>query len=264
MKRALVPLALLLAGCPVVLKPVERPYPPPSANDLIASMRAHDQRVAGVRAETKVEHSAQGQRVKLTVSILVARGGKIRMDLEGPLGDNLATLVSDGKNFALLDARQNRFMTGPANACNVARLIQLALDPEEVVEVIAGGVPLVGEPAGVSWDKTRGGREVLELRTPDGGKELVELDGRERRWDVLSAARLDAGGKVLWRVTHDDFHDQDGVRLPGRTTVEEPPLKVEAKIKFREQELNPQIDPSLFQLAAPQGIKAELVDCGTP
>jgi outer membrane lipoprotein-sorting protein len=265
--RFFAPLALalvLLAGCPP-MKPVERPYAPPSAAELVAAMRARDAHIQSLRADTKVDHMGQGgQRVKVTVALLVARGGKLHMEAESPMGGALATLVSDGQKFALLDARQNRFLTGPANACNVARLIQLALEPDAVVEVLMGGAPLDGEPAGVSWDPLHGGREVLELRTPDGGRELIKLDARERRWDVVSAERTDAGGRVLWRVTHEDFHDVGGVRLPERTVVEEPPIKSDARIKFREQELNAPPPPRIFELAPPDGIAPQFVDCNTP
>ena len=56
--------------------------------------------------------------------LLLARGGKLRIEADSPLGGALATLTSDGQQFSLLDVRDNRFLTGPAKACNVARLIR--------------------------------------------------------------------------------------------------------------------------------------------
>src|SRR6185503_13981125 len=136
--RRLALLVLLsLAGCPP--PPVARPYPAPSANELLAAIEAHARQIHSLRAEARVEHTAEGgQRVKVTVRMLVERGGKLRLEAEAPLAGPVATLVSDGQHFALLDLRNNRFFEGPANACNVASLIRIQLAPEDVVSVLMG------------------------------------------------------------------------------------------------------------------------------
>jgi hypothetical protein len=263
MRRALVAV-LLLAGCPPP-KPAERPYPAPSAKELVDALRARAKLLGSLRADTRVDHmGANGERAKVSMSFLVARGGKLRIEAEGPMGP-LATLVSDGAKFALLDVRNSQYLNGPADACNVARLIRVALPPEAVVDVLSGAAPLDGEPASVSWDASSGGREVLELRAPDGGREVLKLDGRERRWDVLSAERTDAGGRVLWRVTHEGFADRgQGARLPERTFLDEPPQKADARIRFLAREVNPALPDGIFTLAAPAGIAQRYVDCNTP
>src|SRR5437667_12500731 len=134
MRKLAVASLVLLAACPPP-KPVARPYPAPSAEELMAAIRKRSAAIHSLRADTKVDHMGQGgQRVKVTVALLVARGGKLRMEAESPMGGALATLTSDGASFALLDVRNNRFLAGPAKACNVARLIQLALEPDAVVE----------------------------------------------------------------------------------------------------------------------------------
>jgi outer membrane lipoprotein-sorting protein len=251
---------LLLAACPPP-RLAERPYGAPSADELVAALHKRSSAIRSLRADTKVDHLGQGgERVKVTVQMLLARGGKLRMEAESPMGGALATLTSDGEKFALLDARANRFLEGPANACNVARLIRIALAPDDVVEVLTGGAPLEGQPAGVSWDPA--GREVLELHTPDGGREIVKLDARNRVWDVLSAERTDAGGHVLWKLSHEKFSDRGGgIRLPERTDLTQPPTGSDARIRFREVEVNATPPDHIFELAPPQGVKVELAVC---
>src|SRR5258706_8221548 len=238
MRRALLPLLLLLlAACPP--GNVQRPYAPPTADELLRVLRARDEQLRTLHADARADHMGEGgERVKVTVEMMLARGGKMRLAAENPLGGAVATLVSDGREFALLDAQHNRFLVGPARACNVARLIRVELEPAEVVAVLMGGAPLGGTPAGVSWDPTHGGREVLELRLPDGGAEKVFLDARDRRWDVVAAERRDAAGKLLWRLEHEDFAEHGGVRLPGKTYVEEPPHHADVRIRFRTSEPN--------------------------
>ena len=261
MKRLAVVVALLplVAGCP---KPAMRPYPPPSADELMAALRARAAHLKTLRMTAKVDHMANGgERVRVKVNMLLARGGKLRFEADSPLGGALATLTSDGTQFSLLDVRSNRFLTGPAKACNVARLIRLSIAPEDVVAVLMGGAPLEGTVKSVSWDPNHGGREVLTLSLPDGGEETIQLDARDKRWDVMRAERRDAAGKVSWRVTNDGFADHGGVRLPDVEDVEEPPHGADAEIKLRTVEPNIEIKDELFRLEAPQGVPSEPADC---
>ncbi len=249
----------LVAGCP---KPAVRPYPPPSAEELMTALRTRAAHLKTLRATAKVDHMAHGgERVRVKMNMLLARGGKLRFEVDSPLGGALATLVSDGQRFSLLDVRQNRFLTGPAKACNVARLIRLAIPPDDIVAVLMGEAPLEGNVQGVSWNPNHGGREVLTLATPDGGQETIELDAHDKLWDVMRAERRDAAGRVLWRVTNDGFKDHDGVRLPDVIDVEEPPHGVDAEIKLRSVEPNIELGDDLFRLPPPAGVTPEPADC---
>lgn len=256
------PIALLAcAGCP---KPAVRPYAPPTAEQLLTALRARADKLHTLRANAKIDHFANGgERVRVKVALLLERPAKLRIEADSPLGGALATLTADGKTFSLLDVRSNRFLTGPAKACNVARLIRLAIPPEDVVAVLMGQAPLPPEATikGSSWDPNNGGREVLTLALPDGGEETIQLDGRDQSWDVRKAERRDAKGNVLWRVTNDDFKDHAGVRLPGTSDVQEPPHGADAEIKFRSVEPNVQLNDDLFVLPPPSGLTPEPADC---
>jgi outer membrane lipoprotein-sorting protein len=254
---------LTLFGCPV--PPAQRPYPPPSAAELIAALRAHADHLRTLRATAKVDHLADGgQRVKVKVTMLLARPDKLRFEAESPLGGTLAYLTANGHDFALLDVRQNRFLVGPANTCNVARLIRLTLPPEDIVTVLMGDVPLAGEPTGVSWDASHGGREVLTLRLPDGGSETIKLDARDKRWDLTNAERTDAHGQVLWRLSDEGWSDHGGIRLPDTIHVEDPAHHADAVVKVRSRELNLDLPDNVFQLQPPDNITPEQAGCDTP
>ena len=124
-----------------------------------------------------------------------------------------------------------------------------------------GGAPLEGTVKSQSWDPHNGGREVLTLALPDGGEETLQLDAREKRWDVMRAERRDAAGKVLWRVTNDNFKDHGDVRLPDVLDIEEPPHGADAEIKLRSAEPNIELNDDLFRLPPPEGVTPEPADC---
>jgi hypothetical protein len=254
--------ALMLAGCPHPLPPAQRPYPPPRAEELLAALRAHHESIRSLRMSTKVDHLAEGQRVKIKVTMLLARPDKLRFEAESPLGGTVAYLTANGRDFALLDLRNNRFLVGPASACNVARLIRLALPPQDVVTVLMGDVPLVGDVAGNTWDPMHGGREILKLRAPDGGSETLALDARDKRWDLVSAERADAAGHVMWRISDDGWSDRGGgARMPDTIRVEDPTRKVDATIKIRSLELGVDFPDSVFTLQPPDKIAPESATC---
>src|SRR5262250_1879551 len=101
MRGAIVCAALLplVAGCP---KPAVRPYPPPTAEELMAALRGRAEHLKTLRATAKVDHMANGgERVRLKANLLLARGGKLRIEADSPFGGALATLTSDGKQFSL-------------------------------------------------------------------------------------------------------------------------------------------------------------------
>jgi hypothetical protein len=255
MRRAF--LILMMAGCPT--PPVQRPYPPPKAGELLAALSARRDKLGSLRAEGRADEMGQGaERVKVTINVLVQNGGRLRLEAESPLGGAVATLVTDGQQFQFLDARNNRFLVGRAEPCNVARLVGVELAPEQVMSVLSGSAPIEGEPSGVSWDETKGGRDVLELKTPDGGSEKIFLTNKA--WDVAAAERKDSSGKTLWRVEHEDFQDNGGFRLPKRTWVDQPTRKADVRIRWRDQEPNAQVKEGVFHLE-PGGLKAEPVAC---
>lgn len=255
MRRALV---LLLCGCPTALPPVERPYPPPSAEQLLQALKTRSDKLSSLRAEARADQLMQGQRVKVTVNLLVARGGKLRLEVESPFGGAVATLVTDGNEFQLLDTRNNRFLVGPAEPCNVARLAGVELPPEQILSVLSGAAPVEGTPTGVDWDKTHGGRDILSLRTPDGGSETLWLSNRV--WDVAAAERKDASGKTLWKIEHDEFEEDGGFRLPKRSSIVQPGRKADLHLRWRDRQPNVPIRDGLFHLE-PGGLRPQLVGC---
>jgi outer membrane biogenesis lipoprotein LolB len=254
--RRLFLLLALVAGCPAPLPPVQRPYAPPTAEELLRSVTARRDKLQSLHAEGKADEG----RAKITIELLVATGGRMRLEMQSPLGGAVASLTTDGSEFRLLDQRNNRFLVGPAQPCNVSRLIGVSLSPEQVMSVVAGSAPVEGEAVGVAWDETHGGREVLELKTPDGGSEKLWLDGHDRSWDVRAAERKDAAGHTLWKVAHDDFADQEGFRLPKRTSIEQPSRKAAVRVRWRQQDPNVPIKDGVFRLE-PRGLLPQPVDC---
>jgi outer membrane lipoprotein-sorting protein len=217
--------------------------------------------VQAIEAEARAEQIARRQRVKVKVSVWAARPDRLRLEIQGPLGSGAATLVTDGTRFSLLDGRQGRLFTGAARGCNVARLVQVELEPAQAVAILLGDVPVEAGEAHVSWDARDGGREVLTIRTSDGGEEKLWLDGHAPTWDPLRVERHDATGHLLWRVEEADWSEIEGKRLPGRTTVRDERRGAEIRLRWKDRTLDPQLKDEGFRLDPPAGTTPEEVGC---
>jgi hypothetical protein len=249
---------ILLGGCPA--KRIPRPYPDPGADAVIAHLTSLRTRVHTLRAETLSDARIGKERANVTVNILAAWGGKLRYQAMNPGEVSMAAdLASDGSDFCFIDANNNCGECGPATAENVGRLIQVVMPPDDVVAMMLGGAPVMaGGTASLSWDESAG-HEILTLTRPDGWRETIVLDGRERRWDVLDAELEDPEGKQVWRIRHKGFHVVDGrdgakLRLPGRSYFEQPGNDV--LIRWKSQELDVELGDDKFRIDLPDGIPA--------
>ena len=75
--------------------------------------------------------------------LFAARPARIRMDIVSPFGVALATLTSDGRRSRLADLRDKTFFTGPAAACNIARLTTVPVPGHVLVDLLRGEAPVL-------------------------------------------------------------------------------------------------------------------------
>ena len=96
---------------------------------------------------------------------------------------------------------------------------------------------------------------MLTLALPDGGDETHPARrARQALGRACAPSGATRGGKVLWRVTNDNFKDHGDVRLPDIDDVEEPPHGADAEIKLRSVEPNVELKDELFRLPPPEGV----------
>jgi outer membrane lipoprotein-sorting protein len=244
--------------------PANGPASLPTAASLIAEVRGRQAQARSLRGDTKMDYMSPEGRTKVTVNLAVARPGRLRFEAENPItGSSEGTLVTDGRTFALLDVRANRFLYGPALACNVARMTRIAMPPDDVALILLGSAPLLPhERAEVGHTRDGGGREVLTLHLRGGARERVAVSRKTR--DVVEAELLDAAGRPVWRLAHEDFRVVGGVRLPRKTRFVEPRGKADIVIRYRDIEANTAIPDAVFRLVPPPGMAARLVGCEEP
>jgi len=241
---------------------VERPYAAPTAQQVVTAVLTRGLRVRTIRAETRASHASKAGKVKGTVRLMASTGGKLRFDLASPFDTPLATLVTDGKEFSLVDAQKGRHYTGPASPCNVGRLLQLVLSADEVRTILGGSTPVIKhERAALRWDD-RDGSEVLTLEG-NGLTQIIRLDGRDRSWDLLQAEIRGPDGKLLLWLEAGGWRKLAGLRMPKTLHIKQPRQGAELWLTFRKTEINIELPAAAFILQQPNGLPSQKVACDT-
>jgi len=245
-----------------------------------------------VVANAKIDHFGEHGRVRGDLMLFAARPARIRMDVVSPFGVALATLTSDGTRFALMDLRERALYTGPASACNIARLTTVPVPGHVLVDLLRGEAPvLVHTPqsATMAWDAH--GYWVLRLASTREAREEIHLAPRPEDWTrpweqqrmrVLDV-RIEQQGYVLYHAELSDHspaptagprEDPDNLEPPvppsGPVCDAEIPRKIhvevpypEADVRFVYQQVtwNPPLPQGTFDQPIPPGVRIEHVTC---
>jgi outer membrane lipoprotein-sorting protein len=244
----------------------KRPYAAPSSAELVALLDARAASVKSLNARARATSWIENERVRATVLMLVERDGHLRLEAEVSLQGTVATLATDGRTFALLDAHKNEFSRGPACPANVASLIRIPLAPADVAAIILGDArrpPDATVSPDVAWDAERGA-DVLELTLP-AQTLRVFFAHHGPLVDVVGAEAL-AGGRRLWRTSYDDFEGAGAARLPTTIRFAEGTSSYDdgVEIKLKDHQLGTPAPASAFTLTPPAGVTVRDVGCAGP
>lgn len=250
-------LALVACGGPGNAK---RPYAPPTVPDLLARLAATRDQVPSFNAETTMDYWMNGQRVKGGVLVMGTAGSKVRINAQSPAGDAvIADLACNGQDYTFLDFQKDCQLAGPCSKDTIASLFNIALAPDDFVQLAVGATPVVAGATGtVRWDP-KAGKEVLELTGTDGRSQTIVLDATNGRADVLSSEVKTAAGAQEWRIDNTDFttvKDERGMarRVPGKSRFRSPGKEADLLVTWKERRLGLELADDKFQLEVPGGL----------
>jgi len=205
-----------------------------------------------------MEYWVDGQRIKTTVYVMGKRGAKVRFNALNPTGGDVAAdLACDGSNFKFVDFNHDCELTGPCTKGAIAQLLRVRLAPDDFLLLAVGSTPVIPyDKSNVRWDAKKA-QEIVELVSEDPAqKQEIVLDGKDKRWDVLSSTVWDADGNIEWQLTNRDFSEhqsEDGKaqRLPERTRFEQPKAKADLTIRWDERNVNIELPEAKFTMDLP-------------
>lgn len=247
----------------------------------------------GVQAAAKIDHFGERGRVRGDLLMYAVWPARLRMDVIGPMNVGVvATLTSDSERFALADLREKRFYTGPAKACNIARLTTVPMPGHVLVSLMRGDAPVLKhQPSQASIAWSRSGHYVVKIASTRDAEEEIHLaphpDDFGKPWQQqrmrVRAVEVRQKGVVLYHADLDGHEpgamakervDPDGIDppvppsgpvcnadLPRRIHVEVPGKDEDVLFRYDTVAWNPPILEGLFTQPVPGGLEIVRVSC---
>jgi hypothetical protein len=244
-------LALVLAGCPPPR--VSLPKEGDTASTVLARLEAAEAKVSRVRGEAKLKAEGKEGRTVVTLFIAAEAPAKVHLEQLDFFGKPQAVLVTDGVHFTLFDGQKGKWYRGPATAHTLSRFFPVTLTPPELAGLLMGKALRVSPP------------EVLSLDIDQKQYKLVASAGsyRDVLWVSPESGRVERSERTGAPEVSCDFGEwtqTGGAALPRRTQLQRGDGSLSLELAWKEVELNGPADPSLFELALPEGVQAIELD----
>ncbi len=230
----------------------------------------HASRQAGwqsIKAEARVTQWGRNGRIRGTVLLFLERPNRVRFDVMTQLGP-AAVLTSDGENFQLSDLREGVFLHGPTCPENIARLLGISVDAENVLRLLTGDTPMI-EAIEQSME-CRDGRYVVTLVATDGTTQQVAFSVDEADRDKAPEAQLltlrrsterAPDGKTRWEATYDDYINVEGHSFPTNVRFVDEVNEAETSVRVKSISVNPEVPQGAFRQAPSPGMSIEFASC---
>ena len=237
----------MLAGC-ASLPPPREPLSP-EAHRLIAVLQHRWLEFADLRTLAEITIQRDGRIQRLTGVLLLRAPASVRFEALTPWGQPFLLLVGNAESVTLYEVADNRALVGPASAKATERWLGLALEPEELVGILAGHVLPLKDPYSA------------EIVPADGIGPSIKLTGAagvQRIWadpetGVVRQVEL-TGAKTPARVT---YAGGSPVDPPASLTVTALDAPLVVSVRYREPKLGTGPSPDLFTLTLPEGVKIQ-------
>ncbi|MFW2387214.1 MAG: hypothetical protein ACN4G0_02690 [Polyangiales bacterium] len=264
-------LTALLVLCSVAFGCKSAPACPVQARtDAARALEDHASRQAGwrsIKAEARVTQWGRNGRVRGTVLMFLERPNRVRFDVMTQVGP-AAILTSDGESFQLSDLREGTFLHGPTCPENIARLLGISVDAENVLRLLTGDTPTI-EATGRSM-QCRDGRYVVTLSAEDGSTQEVAFSVNEsdlgkapgeQRLTLRQSVERAPNGDKRWEATYDDYIEVDGQSFPTTVRFIDEVNDADTSVRVKSISLNPAVPEEAFRQVPSPGMPVEFAPC---
>jgi hypothetical protein len=245
----------MVAGCAATRPAAPRPAPAilPSAAELHAALAARREAVHSLRALARVRYRGPDESSTSREAIIVARPGRLRVEVLSMFG-SLYVLTADDGMMTAYARRENTVYQGHATPENLWRYARLGLPVNELVDIVLGTPPLRQQQRPeVSFDEHA---QSVRLRQDNGtGTQLVWFSEAGL---PVAAEEQGPDGEPEWRATFNDYQSHGAVPVATHIGLELPVCERSLDIALEDVDLNPTLDLSVFALQTPPG--SQVVD----
>ena len=160
--------------------------------------------------QMKLIHSGQPQSARMAWA-----GGfpdKLRMDIMGSPGVNLATLASDGKYIYLKLYKENRFYKKESKKALFKGMVDIPISVREVIQILGGKIPLVPHRS-ATLKENNSGHQTLELKNKWGNISQRVFWAQDQH-DPIAFEMVKADGTIAYRTEFIEVMDFKQFKVP--------------------------------------------------
>ena len=220
-----------------------------------------------LKAEARVTQWGERGRIRGTVLLFLEQPNKVRFDVMTQLGP-AAVLTSDGESFQLSDLREGAFLHGPTCSQNIARLLGISVEADEVLRVLTGDTPMI--EAEERSMECRDGLYLVRLSAADGSSQELafSIDSADRdkppaqqRLTLRRSSERDPSGERRWEATYDDYIDVGGKSFPSNVRFVDDVNDADTAVRVKSISLDPDIPEGAFRQEPAPGMSIEFASC---
>lgn len=247
-RNLLLALALLLTGCAGLLAPPPEPLAP-EVQHLLDALHRRWQQFQDLRTQVEITLQQGDQAQHLAGVLLLRSPDSIRVEVLSPWGQPVVLLVAATGTFTLYHVTESRAVVGPTSARAAERWLGLALEPSELVGILAGHVLPVREPRSGAIRPVDEFGPSLELAGPRG-LQRIWLDR-----ETLVVRQVEwTGGSTRVRILYDGGGPVDP---PAALTFMALDQSLTVSLRYREPQVGVGLPRELFQLTLPEHVKIQ-------
>ncbi|MGO9830182.1 MAG: hypothetical protein ACLPJH_08565 [Myxococcaceae bacterium] len=232
--------------------------PTPSPSGLLSEVDALEALVVQVKGSARVTASSQKGGGELSAFIAARAPAEVHLELLNFFGAPVQVLVSDGRSFGLYQADQATYLTGPATAAAIGRVLPVDLSCEDLVAILLGRTPrLPVAPTSIEPDPSLDAYRV----------NLVQGERRQTLWvhavsrRVLKSVLEGPGG---YSLRFEQPLDAAGVPFARKVTFTDATATVVLRWSTEDVTTEGTLQPALFSVQAPPGVRTVQVPAAPP
>lgn len=214
----------------------------------MALLLARWQEFSDLRTLANVQFTRGRERQTLSGVLLARAPTSVRFEALSPFGQPLLLVVMHDRRLTAYNAVTNRATVGPATADTAAHVLGLAVDPDDVVGVVAGR-PLPPKDLRIA--------ELVAADEHGPSLSMVGSDHSKRVWMDLTTgvvSQLDiTGGRYAVRIA---YHRASDGRLAG-FDLNAGAGSLTADVRYQDPAFDRGVEPERFELTVPESAKIE-------
>ncbi len=243
-------LSLLACGC--LAKSTGAPHTlPDSLTALSRTLSPADRIVATARIDLL---TAQGH-YPLQAALIIQKPSCLRLEILPVIGTPDFFLTATSDDMKIWIPSQGEFYAGKPTAANLARFLNWGMNIDDMVSILAGSYPFLGEDQVAVETLDEGALLRVDMKVPRGPSQTLWLNRSKRMTRLI---RYGSDGRELYSVLYDDYMPENPVA--GKISIRSADDVTSMTLKYLEVKIEKAADMKVFDLPVPAGAKIIKLD----